>query len=34
MFIVEANREECEVNGLNTFSICDDFTRFAVLYLL
>lgn len=34
MLIVEANREECEVNGLSTFCMCDDFTRLAVLYLL
>lgn len=34
MLIVEANRKECEVNGLNTFSICDDFHRLAILYLL
>lgn len=34
MLIVEANRKECEVNGLNTFSIYDDFHRLAVLYLL
>jgi len=34
MLIVEAGKEECEVNGLNTFSICDDFSRLAVLYLL
>lgn len=34
MLIVEANREECEVNGLNTFTKSDDFSRLAVLYLL
>lgn len=34
MLIVEANRKECEVNGLNTFSICDDFHSLEVLYLL